>query len=76
MQADSVSMGLAQAGCEHGAGASTTSPLPHPAAAYSVKSILQSIQSLLADPNCASPLNLHAAKLWEAGQMEEYQVRA
>lgn len=41
-------------------------------AAYSVKSILQSIQSLLSDPNCASPLNLHAAKLWEAGQMDEF----
>ena len=37
-----------------------------PAAAYSVKTILQSIQSLLADPNVDSPLNAHAAKLWGA----------
>jgi ubiquitin-protein ligase len=26
--------------------------------------VLQSIQSLLADPNVDSPLNTHAAKLW------------
>ena len=38
-------------------------------AAYSVKSILQSIQSLLGDANCDSPLNNHAAKLWELGHM-------
>ena len=36
----------------------------HSAAAYSVKTVLQSIQSLLADPNVDSPLNTHAAKLW------------
>jgi ubiquitin-protein ligase len=34
------------------------------AAAYSVGTVLQSIQSLLADPNVESPLNVHAAKLW------------
>lgn len=40
------------------------------AAAYSVKTILQSIQSLLADPNVDSPLNAHAAKLWGANDAE------
>lgn len=44
-------------------------PLP-PAAAYSVKTILQSIQSLLADPNVDSPLNVHAAKLWGVNDAE------
>ena len=39
-------------------------PITPPAAAYSVKTVLQSIQSLLADPNVDSPLNTHAAKLW------------
>lgn len=44
---------------------------PHlPAAAYSVKTILQSIQSLLADPNVDSPLNVHAAKLWGVNDAE------
>lgn len=33
-------------------------------AAYSVRAVLQSIQSLLADPNVDSPLNVHAARLW------------
>lgn len=43
-------------------------------AAYSVKSILQSIQSLLGDANIDSPLNNHAAKLWELGCMSaEYR---
>lgn len=41
-----------------------------PAAAYSVKTILQSIQSLLADPNVDSPLNVHAAKLWGVNDAE------
>lgn len=41
-------------------------------AAYSVRTILQSIQSLLADPNVDSPLNTHAAKLWNVGN-EEYR---
>ena len=34
-------------------------------AAYSVSSLLLSLQSLLADPNVASPLNTHAAGLWD-----------
>lgn len=46
---------------------------PASAAAYSVKTILQSIQSLLADPNVDSPLNTHAAKLWGVND-EEYRV--
>ena len=32
--------------------------------AYSVKTILVSIQSLLGDPNPDSPLNEYAAQLW------------
>ena len=43
------------------------------AAAYSVKTVLQSIQSLLADPNVDSPLNAHAAKLWCANA-SDYRV--
>lgn len=35
-----------------------------------MKTILQSIQSLLADPNVDSPLNAHAAKLWGANDVE------
>lgn len=44
-------------------------------AAFSVKSILQSIQSLLGDANVDSPLNTHAAKVWEMGELgrEEYR---
>lgn len=34
-------------------------------AAYSVKTILLSLQTLLGDPNCDSPLNAQAAQLWE-----------
>eukprot|EP00762_Andalucia_godoyi_P006665 ANDGO_06156.mRNA.1 putative ubiquitin-conjugating enzyme E2 C len=34
-------------------------------AVYNIKTILLSIQSLLADPNCDSPLNAHAAQLWK-----------
>lgn len=45
-------------------------PPVFPAAAYSVKTILQSIQSLLADPNVDSPLNAHAAKLWGVNDAE------
>jgi ubiquitin-conjugating enzyme E2 C len=33
-------------------------------AVYNVRTILLSIQSLLADPNLDSPLNGHAASLW------------
>ena len=43
---------------------------PRRAAAYSVKTVLQSIQSLLADPNVDSPLNVHAAKLWGVAEGE------
>ena len=32
---------------------------------YNVKTVLLSIQSLLSDPNTASPLNTHAAQLWD-----------
>jgi ubiquitin-conjugating enzyme E2 C len=34
-------------------------------ASYSVSTLLISLQSLLSDPNVASPLNPHAAGLWE-----------
>ena len=40
-------------------------------AAYSVSSLLLSLQSLLADPNTASPLNTAAAALW--GNDVEYR---
>ncbi len=43
-------------------------------AAYSVKTVLQSIQSLLSDPNVDSPLNAHAAKLWGVSEAEYRQV--
>lgn len=44
-------------------------------AAFSVKSILQSIQSLLGDANVDSPLNTHAAKLWdERDATDEYRA--
>lgn len=42
------------------------------AAAYSVRTVLQSIQSLLADPNNDSPLNVQAAKMWD-GDRELYR---
>ncbi|XP_025897752.1 ubiquitin-conjugating enzyme E2 C [Nothoprocta perdicaria] len=34
-------------------------------ALYDVRTILLSIQSLLAEPNVESPLNTHAAELWK-----------
>ena len=40
-----------------------------------MKTVLQSIQSLLADPNVDSPLNPHAAKLWGSGGMAEYAAQ-
>jgi ubiquitin-conjugating enzyme E2 C len=40
---------------------------------YNVKSVLLSIQSLLADPNTASPLNPQAAALFDA-DMEQYRA--
>lgn len=42
-------------------------------AAYSVSSLLLSLQSLLGDPNVASPLNATAANLW-ANQAEYRRV--
>eukprot|EP00033_Pygsuia_biforma_P003780 GCRY01004143.1.p1 GENE.GCRY01004143.1~~GCRY01004143.1.p1 ORF type:complete len:153 (-),score=28.45 GCRY01004143.1:255-713(-) len=39
-------------------------------ALYDIRTILISIQSLLAEPNNDSPLNGHAAKLWD--NQEEY----
>mmetsp|Transcript_21486 Transcript_21486/g.30768 ORF Transcript_21486/g.30768 Transcript_21486/m.30768 type:complete len:177 (-) Transcript_21486:1104-1634(-) len=38
-------------------------------AAYSVRTVLISLQSLLGEPNNESPLNIHAANLW-ADQVE------
>ena len=40
-------------------------------ASYSVVTILQSLRSLLADPNNDSPLNGHAAQLWD--NQKEYK---
>jgi len=40
-------------------------------AVYNVKTILLSIQLLLGEPNTASPLNSHAAQLWDHSK-EEY----
>lgn len=56
-----------------------TTPSSHHAlccttAAYSVRTVLQSIQSLLADPNNDSPLNVQAAKLWDQDQTVYRQV--
>lgn len=39
-------------------------------AVYSVGSILLSVQSLLGEPNDASPLNQHAAELWKHNRAE------
>lgn len=41
---------------------------------YTVSTILTSIQSLLTDPNPASPANPEAAKLW-ASDKKEYRKR-
>ena len=41
---------------------------------YSVASILQSVQSLLCDPNPASPANSEAARLWSSDK-KEYRKR-
>lgn len=38
--------------------------------AYDISSILTSIQSLLTDPNCASPANAEAARLYTENQPE------
>jgi ubiquitin-conjugating enzyme E2 C len=37
---------------------------------YNVRSVLLSIQSLLGDPNTASPLNPQAAGLWDSDQTQ------
>ncbi|KAJ1461786.1 ubiquitinating enzyme [Pelagophyceae sp. CCMP2097] len=42
-------------------------------AAYSVKTLLLSLQSLLGEPNCDSPLNTQAATLWD-DQVEYLKV--
>ena len=39
--------------------------------AYSLQSMLLSIQSLLGDPNCSSPLNGEASKLWNTPKFQE-----
>eukprot|EP00834_Sanchytrium_tribonematis_P007037 NODE_583_length_5729_cov_0.479574.p5 type:complete len:175 gc:universal NODE_583_length_5729_cov_0.479574:1071-1595(+) len=39
--------------------------------AYSIQSMLLSIQSLLSDPNCHSPLNGEASKLWGSSEYLE-----
>lgn len=41
-------------------------------AAFSVRTVLMSLQTLLGDPNNDSPLNSYAAQLWESA--EEYKV--
>ncbi|PWY88394.1 hypothetical protein BO70DRAFT_369270 [Aspergillus heteromorphus CBS 117.55] len=41
-------------------------------AVYNVQSVLLSLQSLLGEPNNASPLNAQAAELWDTDQ-EEYK---
>ncbi|EAW06943.1 putative ubiquitin conjugating enzyme (UbcK) [Aspergillus clavatus NRRL 1] len=41
-------------------------------AVYNVQSVLLSLQSLLGEPNNASPLNAQAAELWDADK-EEYK---
>lgn len=38
-----------------------------------VRSVLVSLQSLLGEPNCSSPLNGQAAEVWESGDMKEFQ---
>uniref|UniRef100_G1N7N2 UBC core domain-containing protein n=1 Tax=Meleagris gallopavo TaxID=9103 RepID=G1N7N2_MELGA len=47
-------------------------------ALYDVRTILLSIQSLLAEPNIDSPLNTHAAELWknQAGECPKDPPRA
>lgn len=41
-------------------------------AALSIPTILLSIQTLLSNPNNASPLNAQAAQLWEDGKKDEF----
>uniref|UniRef100_A0A8C3GFU1 Ubiquitin conjugating enzyme E2 C n=1 Tax=Cairina moschata TaxID=8855 RepID=A0A8C3GFU1_CAIMO len=42
-------------------------------ALYDVRTILLSIQSLLAEPNIESPLNTHAAELWKNQAGESFK---
>ncbi|NWI65600.1 UBE2C enzyme, partial [Todus mexicanus] len=44
-------------------------------ALYDVRTILLSIQSLLAEPNIESPLNTHAAELWKNQTAYKKHVR-
>lgn len=44
-------------------------------AVHNVQSVLLSLQSLLGEPNCKSPLNGEAAGLWERGDIDEYTKR-
>ena len=41
-------------------------------AVLNVQAVLLSLQSLLGEPNCGSPLNGEAAELWEGKRMEEF----
>lgn len=40
-----------------------------------VQSVLLSLQSLLAEPNCSSPLNGEAAELWEKGERKVFEEK-
>jgi ubiquitin-conjugating enzyme E2 C len=44
-------------------------------AVLSLSSVLVSLQSLLSEPNCASPLNQEAAEAWRKGNMAAYRER-
>ncbi|KAK2166803.1 hypothetical protein LSH36_35g07015 [Paralvinella palmiformis] len=44
-------------------------------AMYDVKTLLLSLQSLLGDPNIESPLNIHAAELWDSQVLYKKIVR-
>jgi len=43
-------------------------------ASLSISAVLQSLRSLLGDPNNQSPLNVKAASLWMEGAFEEYRA--
>ena len=42
-------------------------------AAYTVQSLLLSLQSLLGEPNNGSPLNAQAAELWDRKSWDEFK---
>jgi ubiquitin-conjugating enzyme E2 C len=44
-------------------------------AVLSLSSVLVSLQSLLNEPNCASPLNQEAADMWRRGDMVVYREK-